>query len=244
MRRALTTFNLIFFCFIGTLYAHNNFELALSTNFPYKKFNDYARKGIGLQFNIISDSLLSKKKNIPLVSSIQFSRFGGKKIETFIGNDIIKMESVEKLLSFSIGPRFTIKKQFFIGFSFSQNLFYNRVKSRAKWVDTDIGECDDQDQITGDCEPDYLSAFFWDLYINLIRESISVIGSEIVGVFTSKNFFSGYKINAGIVINKAIFEISYHTMPNLKYPILTNDQNNLLEFIDADYLTVNITIPI
>ena len=44
-------------------------------------------------------------------------------------------------------------------------------------------------------------------------------------------------------MGKVIFEISYHTMPNLKYPILTNDENNLLDFIDADYMTVNITIP-
>jgi len=80
--------------------------------------------------------------------------------------------------------------------------------------------------------------------VNLVKESISIIGSEMEGIFTSRNLFSGYKINVGVVINKSIFELSYHTMPNLKYPILTNDQNNLLEFIDADYFTVNIIIPI
>ena len=231
---------------MSILYAHNshsNFELALSTNFPYKEFNEYARLGQGVQLNIKTDSIFPKNKNISMVSSIQFSRFGSKNLETYIGNDSVEMKSTEKLLSFSLGPRYTFKNQFFIGFALSQNLFYNKVTSNINWVDTDIGECDYNDPYYHECEPNFFNALFWDLGINLIRESIAFIGSEVKGIFTSKNLYSGYKINAGILMGKVIFEVSYHTMPNLKYPILTNDENNLLDFIDADYMTVNITIP-
>ena len=61
---------------------------------------------------------------------------------------------------------------------------------------------------------------------------------------SSNNLYSGYKINAGILMEKAIFELSYHTMPTLKYPILTNDETDLLDYIDADYLSVNISFPL
>lgn len=232
---------IIILCFISVLYAHNNnFELALSTNFPYKEFNEYARLGQGLQLNIKRDSIFQKNKNISIVSSIQFSRFGSKNLETYIGNDSVEMKSIEKLLSFSLGPRYTFKNQFIIGFSLSQNLFYNKVTNNINWVDTEIGECDYNDIYYHGCEPNLFNELLWDLGINLFRESIEFIGSEVKGIFTSKNLYSGYKINAGILMDKTIFEVSYHTMPNLKYPILTNDGNNLLDFINADYMTVNI----
>ena len=44
-------------------------------------------------------------------------------------------------------------------------------------------------------------------------------------------------------MGKVIFEVLYHTMPSLKYPILTNDESDLLDFIDADYMSVNISYP-
>ena len=75
----------------------------------------------------------------------------------------------------------------------------------------------------------------------MVVESIKFIGSEITGIFSSKNLYSGYKINAGVMLGKTHFEVAYHAMPSLKYPILTNDESNLLDFIDADYLSVNIS---
>ena len=60
---------IIILCFISILYPHNNhfnFELALSANFPYKEFNEYARTGHGLQLNIKTDSIFPENKNISI----------------------------------------------------------------------------------------------------------------------------------------------------------------------------------
>ena len=232
--------------FISVLYAHDapfTYELGLSANYPQKEFNEYARLGTGLQFNLGAQSLFKKNENISIISSAQFSRFGSKKWETLLDDDVVSMRSTEKLLSLSIGPRFTFKEQFYVGFALSQNLFYNRVTSQGTWIDTGIGECDYEDTFYG-CEEEPLLGLFWDLGLTLVAESIKFIGSEITGIFSSKNLYSGYKINAGILMGKAIFELSYHTMPTLKYPILTNDETDLLDYIDADYLSVNISFPL
>jgi len=230
--------------FLATLCAHSghlNYELGASFNFPQREFNQYARLGTGIQLNVVGESLFKKHENLSLVSSVQFSRFGSKKWDTYENENSVSLRSTEKLLSFSLGPRYTFKDIYFVGFGVSQNLFYNRIKSNGKWIDTSVGECTYHETVWEDCEEDFIAGFFWDLSMSLIAESINFIGSEITGIFTSKNLFTGYKINAGVMLGKTHFEVAYHTMPSLKYPILTNDESDLLDFIDADYLSVNIS---
>jgi len=233
--------------FISAIYAHDapfTYELGLSANYPQKEFNEYARLGSGLQLNFVGKSLFAKHEHLSLVSSVQFSRFGSKSWDTYENSNSVSIRSTEKLLSFSVGPRYTFKDMYYIGFSLSQNLFYNRVKSNGKWIDTGIGECTYEETFYENCEEDFIAGLFWDLGLSLVAESINIIGSEITGIFTSRNLFSGFKINAGILLGKTTFEVSYHTMPTLKYPILTNDESDLLDFIDADYLTINISFPL
>ena len=51
------------------------------------------------------------------------------------------IETMEKLLSLSFGPRFEFNEKLYIGISLTHNSFYEKSEAGFRWYDSSIGEC-------------------------------------------------------------------------------------------------------
>ena len=93
---------------------------------------------------------------------------------------------------------------------------------------------------------------FWDLGLNVAGASITAITelidntffSDIRGIFDYEKSYGGFKINLGysaLISSNNCFNIdlTYNIIPSLDYPILSSQENKLVDYINADYVSID-----
>ncbi len=237
------------------------FQIMAGINRPTSQFQEYAKNGTNVVFNFGSNYYFKKHENLSMVFSMQKSWFESKEWEEIVSNNVVKMNSIEKLLSFSAGPRHSFKNNMYVGLSLGVNIFYNKINTDIGWIDTGYGECPDdtepgvweQDAFgnwgwsNDDCDPNLIGGLMADLAFTFANSIITVVGDELRGIFNATDVLGGLKFNFGFE-NKSKTDVfygldfTYNIIPALEYPILSKNENKLVDFINADYLSINFSI--
>ena len=103
-----------------------------------------------------------------------------------------------------------------------------------------------------ECPYDPFTDLFWDLGLNVAGASITAITelidntffSDIRGIFDYEKSYGGFKINLGysaLISSNNCFNIdlTYNIIPSLDYPILSSQENKLVDYINADYVSID-----
>ena len=249
-------FHLLILLMCGNLFSYNG-----PHSIPYHSIgllvnnsqNSYLKKsnGLGLHYNYSIEPF--KNNNLSLQSSLQLSTFGSRKLNSSVfdtNGDVstVDINSIEKLLSLSFGPRIKVKDNFYFGISLTHNSFYEKLRANFEWKNIPFSECDaavSSEFAFELCINSNVLALIAGTGFNVANGIIGEALSEISGVTSSNNRYLGYKIHFGIIDYRDFtIEMSYNSMPSLKRILTSNENGYLLDYVSSDYFSISFSLPL